>query len=371
MCTTHDARRTTHDARRGFTLIELLVVIAIIAVLIALLLPAVQAAREAARRAQCVNNLKQLGLAVHNYHSVHNAFPPLMMSFANVGYGNPVVTTGEWPLSWPVYLLPTMEQQPLYNTANFSVGGAWNVCHNTLSRTKVNALICPSESLSTGPWQSNTWTNYGANVGGPASAAGWSGTFAPMANSTPGTCACYVNANVGTFGIEGILDGTSNTLLFSEILVGVNIPSAIPLASINGKRTAFPLTVPGGFGIDSGIASQALALVAACQSLPGTTLSPANHNAWTGAVWNGSHVSTLRFNSFTAVVPPNGNTCTISGNPPGSLHDALTAKSNHSGGVNAGLADGSVKFIKNSINAQTWWALGSRSLGEVISSDSL
>src|SRR5580692_7256694 len=95
---------------RGFTLIELLVVIAIIAVLIALLLPAVQAAREAARRAQCTNNLKQLGLSVHNYISTNNCFPPLMSSF-NLAGGTPTTISGAWPLGWAVALLPNMEQQ--------------------------------------------------------------------------------------------------------------------------------------------------------------------------------------------------------------------------------------------------------------------
>src|SRR5271168_1332900 len=98
---------------RGFTLIELLVVIAIIAVLIALLLPAVQAAREAARRAQCVNNLKQLGLAVHNYLSQQNSFPPLIAPFANVN--GPSAATGAWPLSWAVAILPNLEQTQLFN----------------------------------------------------------------------------------------------------------------------------------------------------------------------------------------------------------------------------------------------------------------
>src|SRR6187399_2002535 len=104
--------------RRGFTLIELLVVIAIIAVLIALLLPAVQAAREAARRAQCVNNLKQLGLGIHNYHSTHNSLPPSAMF---LGAGDP--NGWGWNASWAVCLLPNLEQSPMFNAYNFSWGG--------------------------------------------------------------------------------------------------------------------------------------------------------------------------------------------------------------------------------------------------------
>src|SRR5262249_30731332 len=105
--------------RRGFTLIELLVVIAIIAVLIALLLPAVQAAREAARRAQCVNNLKQIGLAMHNYHDVVGTFPP--GAIADPGWG------GTW-WNWPAFILPGMEQSTIYNAINFSRS---NIARNT------------------------------------------------------------------------------------------------------------------------------------------------------------------------------------------------------------------------------------------------
>src|SRR3954470_14501845 len=101
-------RGRREDAWRGFTLIELLVVIAIIAVLIALLLPAVQAAREAARRMQCTNNLKQLGIAMHNYISQNNCFAPLGANFANPGYGGPLLPN-DWPLGWAVTLLPGME----------------------------------------------------------------------------------------------------------------------------------------------------------------------------------------------------------------------------------------------------------------------
>ena len=137
---------------RGFTLIELLVVIAIIAVLIALLLPAVQAAREAARRAQCVNNLKQLGLACHNYNSVANTFP------ANL-YLHPSYATASYSWnnsSWLVFLLPQMEQQPLYNSINFSIMwgtnaiGNWNAKflgqqNSTVRISVVNGFLCPSD----------------------------------------------------------------------------------------------------------------------------------------------------------------------------------------------------------------------------------
>ena len=254
--------------RRGFTLIELLVVIAIIAVLIALLLPAVQAAREAARRAQCVNNLKQLGLGVHNYISTNNVFPPLMSNFANAGFGNPPAGGGDWPLSWAVALLPFIEQQALYSASNTNWGAPQSQ-ENTVSQTRVNALICPSESLAAGPWQPTAWCNYAANFGGPASISAWSGPMVMMANSTQGTCSCQVNSNIGSIGVQSVTDGTSNTCMFSERLVGVNA-GAQNANSQNKLRVAFTI---GSTVTDGGGPAQALAAMQACQQITGTTAS--------------------------------------------------------------------------------------------------
>ena len=356
------------SVRRGFTLIELLVVIAIIAVLIALLLPAVQAAREAARRAQCVNNLKQMGLGIHNYLSTNNCFPPLMSNFANPGFGSPLAPTGEWPLSWAVAMLPYIEQQALFNAANY-IGGAFNGANqNTLSANKVNFMICPSESLAQGPWLASSWANYAANFGGPASISAWSGPITMMNSSTQGTCSCYVNGNIGVVGTQGITDGTSNTVAFSERLVGLTgTPATWTSNSSNAKRVAFSI---GSAVTDGGGGAQAVTAYGACRGIAGGVASTGN-NMWSGGVWDGSHSGTLRFNSYNHFNTPNGLTCIASGNSPGSYNDLLTASSNHSGGVNCGLADGSVKFIKDSINNQTWWALGSRNQGEVIDASSL
>jgi len=348
---------------RGFTLIELLVVIAIIAVLIALLLPAVQAAREAARRAQCVNNLKQLGLGVHNYISNNNCFPPLMANFGLNG-NLPANGSGEWPLGWAVALLPFTEQQSLYNSANYS-GGATNAMNqNTVSVTKVNTLICPSESIAVGPWLASSWTNYAANFGGPASISGYSGPIVPMGNSTNGTCACPVNSNIGTTGLQSCTDGTSNTAMFCEKLMGLANSAAISRGSPNANRVIFQVSI--SVTTDTGGMAQALSFYQLCQAVPSTSNSSGD-SRWTGAAWDGSHSGTFRFNAYDHVMPPNNLSCQ-DGNAqsPGDVTDALTATSNHSGGVNVGMADGSVKFVKNSISYVTWWALGSRNLGEVI-----
>jgi len=351
--------------RRGFTLIELLVVIAIIAVLIALLLPAVQAAREAARRAQCVNNLKQIGLGVQNYISTNNAFPPL---FDNFGInGNLPANGGEgpWPLSWAVALLPFMEQQQLFGAANYNFG-AQDAPNTTLSYTKVNVFICPSESFAQGPVFNTSWINYAANFGGPSALQAWSGPIIPMADSSQGSCFCITDGR-GTFGVEGVTDGTSNTAMVSEKLVSNNTGGVITPGSANARRAAFQTTVSQMTpGQGPAVAQQ---MVQSCQNLPSTTT--AIDAVYTSAVWSGSHSGTLRFNAYSHVLPPNQITCIDQGGaPPGDYSDAITATSNHSGGVNAVFCDGSVHFLKNSVSSATWWALGSRGMGEVLSSDS-
>ena len=217
--------------KTGFTLIELLVVIAIIAVLIALLLPAVQAAREAARRHQCTNNLKQLGLGVANYISAQGAFPPLYTNF-NFGFSvaGPNDNNGSWPLNWAVSLLPYIEQTALANSCNwsFGVGDAPNL--STLAVTNLNAMICPSEDLSVGPWVSTNRGNYRASIGGPPdNPTSWSGAIvvmspnsfsSPWRTQQPSVYPSYTNSNMGNVGLQSITDGSSNTTLFSEKLMG-------------------------------------------------------------------------------------------------------------------------------------------------------
>ena len=358
--------------RRGFTLIELLVVIAIIAVLIALLLPAVQAAREAARRAQCINNLKQLGLGVHNYISTNNCLPVLFGNFGMAPNG-PSEPGGPWPLGWAVGLLGYMEQTPLFNAANYSYGAYAGPNVRTISSTKVNTLICPSESIRTGPWVATAFTNYHANFGGPAPIASWSGVIIPMSND-PNNFPGFSNATgkTGIVGVESITDGTSNTAMFSEKLIGLNGNVVVGPGTPMGKRVSFQSGVSVAW--DAGLQSATIIqqFISVCKNLPAGT-QPSNPTQWTGACWDGSHAGTLHFNAYNHFMTPNTSSCVASnswGGAPGGFNDAITATSNHSGGVNVGLADGSVKFIKDSISPTVWWAIGSRGLGEVVSADS-
>ena len=184
--------------RAGFTLIELLVVIAIIAVLIALLLPAVQSAREAARRIQCVNNLKQLRLAAHNYHSTNDTFPPAVFSFAS---GD----TNLWGQT--ARLLPLLEQQALANSINFSLG-VRDPGVSTVVQTQVAAFICPSDfDRMTDSSNTNDFVGYG-RINYQANAGNDTGTL---------NAALTVETNNGVFiafktiGLAAITDGSSNT----------------------------------------------------------------------------------------------------------------------------------------------------------------
>ena len=367
-------------SHRAFTLIELLVVIAIIAVLIALLLPAVQAAREAARRAQCVNNLKQMGLAVHNYLSSQNCFPVLFTNWNTTGVAGPNTSNpeGPWPLGWAVGVLPNMEQTQMYNSSNYSFG-AQDGPNTTVTYSKVAAYLCPSESIKQGPWPGvSSFMSYAANFGGPAAMTAWNGMIVPMNGTTTTSCQCfagptgYSHSNFAPFGTESVTDGTSNTAVFSEKLIGIQVPinsasGVVSPGSIFGKRVIFNAGVQ--MTPDSLNGQQAQQYYQACRAITGTA-QQVGTDYWNGACWSGSHGGTLRFSAYDHINTPNGLSCTFSATEdPGQLLTAITASSNHPGGVNVCFGDGSVKFIKDSISVQIWWGLGSRNLGEVISSD--
>jgi prepilin-type N-terminal cleavage/methylation domain-containing protein/prepilin-type processing-associated H-X9-DG protein len=332
--------------RPGFTLIELLVVIAIIGVLIALLLPAVQAAREAARRAQCTNNLKQIGLALHNYHGSIGTFPS--GSIADTGWG------GTW-WNWPSFILPQLELVPLYNAINFSRS---NIANNTAGDpnstawgTVISSYLCPSDQVSTGVLPNMSWAateNYSKMLTGAVTC--YVGNWGDMktgnltfdfysSESTPGTgpnwgCGGLFTGIFGdcsngmAIGLRDITDGTSNTFLAGESSPNMNGS----LMWVNGDGTY------------------------------ASTVVPLN---WKSELKDG------------AIDPTDGTTCNL-----GQLNNFSQAlhcwrnqtvnygfKSYHPGGANFLMGDGTVRFIKQSINPRMYNALGTRARGEVISAD--
>ncbi len=383
------------ERRRGFTLIELLVVIAIIAVLISLLLPAVQSAREAARRAQCVNNLKQIGLALHNYHSAVGTFPPGHgQSTAYNAYSGYAGWT-EW--SAQAMMLQYMEQSPMYNAINFNFCGGYgngSAINSTAWCAKLSMYACPSDNnvnmgnVQAGTGQPGT-NSYRASVG-TTTAGGWTNAAAPIqgagygscepdpfnknGNNPPGNPGCSPYSS-GLFcywvayGINTVTDGTSNTVAYSESLVG-DQASIVP-GHRNNAVTGVTQSANAAW-IDVSSMPQ-LTLATALQGCStnyaaGTNVTNANGNRWG---WGAVTMS-----MFHTIVPPNSkqyawNSCRTSCGGCGPDDATFSnAQSNHPGGVNTLFADGSVKFIKDSNNQQTWFALGTRANGEVISSDS-
>ena len=348
-------------SRRGFTLIELLVVIAIIAILIALLLPAVQAAREAARRIQCVNNLKQIGLGLANYEQAIGSFP--IGSSANLFSINPNVYVGSHGLSAHAQMLPYLELTALYNSINMCFGVAANEVpagpiNSTAYGTKVALFICPSDP------------NAPLVVGiDPVAACDYSCSFGTT--TTPSTVQ-VTTGSTGLFtwwrsyGIQSCMDGTSNTIAFAETLVG------------DGSTTNFGAS-SGLYGIALGSAEvfDASANWPAVQAglqlcnAAYNSRSTANLSNSSGSRWMIGRANDTLFNT---VVTPNSqvypwSSCTDGQDATNEI-EISRASSSHPGGVNALFADGSVRFIKNSISQLTWFALGTRASGEVISSDS-
>jgi prepilin-type N-terminal cleavage/methylation domain-containing protein len=373
----------------GFTLIELLVVVAIIGLLVGLLLPAVQSARNAAHRAQCANNLKQLGLAVQQYHSIYNVLPPENM-FLGPAYGPdpfgpqpfPPGPGWTWNASWRVLILPEMEQQPLFNAWNFKTDAS-DPANNTVGFTLIATLLCPAEDQSFRPRPPFAPSNYQGNHGGPGVIQNWSGTIVQHYTHYPDDW-WGPDPNLGVFGLEGITDGTSHTALISEKLIGVPLDDPRQIAadgSPRSKRAVFPVQFGSGYFMSTNDQVLANEGVQQCRSLSGTSaVTDSLHGSWlVGAIWTWGYPWHFCIDSYTHFNTPNGNSCYNAGEPPsyntgsswaGGVSILLTASSNHPGGVNVGLSDGSVRFVKDSIAAPTWWALGSRHLGELISDDS-
>ncbi|MHC5541088.1 DUF1559 family PulG-like putative transporter [Singulisphaera rosea] len=333
--------------RRAFTLIELLVVIAIIAVLIALLLPAVQAAREAARRIQCVNNCKQLGLAVHNYHSAQGSLPPgRIWKSGQFGCGYNFFQCQD--TSWFVLMLPEFEQQPLANAFNYmlGVGGPLKplplgfFANSTVTATKMNVFQCPSDRSVT---FQITPQYQGGVLSGPIASKGnyvasWGNTqWDQMAVTVNGVT--YQNlpsafGHSGQVSFASITDGLSTTAFMAEVLQG----------SQYDVRGVIWQSIAGGSHFMS-------------------RLTPNKPNDLYGTPVTGD---ALNQTIFCTNEPVLGLPCV------GGIGDRAAyagARSHHPGGVNVLFGDGSVRFVKDSINGPIWMALNSISAGEVISSD--
>jgi prepilin-type N-terminal cleavage/methylation domain-containing protein/prepilin-type processing-associated H-X9-DG protein len=341
---------------RGYTLIELLVVIAVIAVLIGLLLPAVQAAREAARRIQCVNNMKQLGLAMHNYHDNHNVLPSGVIAAAKCPRD---IFVGCQNTPWFVLMLPQFEQQDLANAFNYPLGSEGPLApaplgffaNSTVAATKIAVFQCPSDRQNdykispaiaagflSGPTESKgnyavNWGNtyWGQDIPNPAGVLTDPVTLAP-AQFLPSPFGFG-----GSINVASISDGLVTTVLMAEVIQGsLYDQRGVVWSTAMGAGSFTSRFAPNHFndyyGLENG--RDLLTSPEVCDNEPGQMLPCAAANG-----------ANPRQRAFAG------------------------SKSRHPGGVNALFGDGSIRFIKDSIAAATWIALNTRAAGEVIDSN--
>jgi prepilin-type N-terminal cleavage/methylation domain-containing protein/prepilin-type processing-associated H-X9-DG protein len=360
--------------RLGFTLIELLVVIAIIGVLIALLLPAVQAAREAARRNTCVNNLKQLGLALANYADTHGVYPPDGERLWEPGH----LPEKRW--SMQAYLLPFVDQSSVYNNLNFDRGSQWWFegwampdPNFTARITKISVYLCPSESLPGGSerWQSPTGArilhgrghSYSPNCGQHPSYRDWKINgiaFSPQ-DADP--------QNHQPVSVNTVIDGLSQTAAFTEWVKGTGIDDRVGGVSETAKRDPktwiFNQVHNGANRLGYGDCVTANGgdcwYDKECNARPG---HDAQGSPWKGEYWTLGEGG--RGTGITFSLRPNGKSCGPIGHGGMASESGMAAGSRHPGGVNVGMLDGSVQFVSDSINHRVYWAMGSTNGQETV-----
>ena len=354
----------------GFTLIELLVVIAIVGLLIALLLPAVQAAREAARRAQCSNNLKQLGLAAANYHDAFGMLP-LHQSDEHGGDQNGFASAF-------LRLLPYLEQTQIYDQWNAErwthsqkgPGTPILRANHTALSAQPSVFLCPSDAPDLQSYRVSRH-NYAVNFGWPRFATGYGGERAMSATQWPAVNGAVtfdpgaldpitlgaVNGDPrGNCRLRDVIDGASRTAMFAEILRAVYVhgPHGYQPATADDRRVLFRIDVAPG---------PLPAVRAACGSATDREATFAGNGWGMGLILYATH--------YEHLMSPNQRSCYFwipgmygYGYSSWAGDAANTAGSEHSVGVQLCMADGSVQFIGNSIDERVWWALGSRNGGE-------
>jgi prepilin-type N-terminal cleavage/methylation domain-containing protein/prepilin-type processing-associated H-X9-DG protein len=324
--------------RTAFTLIELLVVIAIIGVLIGMLLPAVQKVREAANRAKCQNNLKQFGLAVHNFNDAYGAFP----AGCSLAWGN-------WGWSPHGQILPHIEQDDLYRQLTITQG-PYVGANTTYLTQQPKIFTCPSDPYVSGAalWQGSSatygLTSYHANAGTWVTLTKWDGVFGPGVDSAGGAPA------LPAVRISDIADGTSNTVAFAEVCLG---PDAT-----NWPARDITDCFDGGTVSGANISAVRATLMAKnwkTASYAGGWSPPWRYR---GYPW---HEGNVWRNWYNHLLPPN-SACWLANGDFWQLVSPAT--SYHIGGVNVVFCDGSVHFVSQAIDPDAWIAFGTRAGGE-------